>query len=105
LLKEKKKLYFFAGFDAILLQLDEAISIVSTVRSSRFIAALKTQAVDWARSLRVFSSTMNLLMNCQRNFVYVNNVFSVGNISAQLPTETKDFAAVKGKWTMMSEKN
>jgi hypothetical protein len=47
---------------------------------------------------------MDLLMNCQRNFVYVNYLFSVGNISPQFPTEAKDFAAVKGKWTTMEKK-
>jgi dynein heavy chain len=85
--KGQKNVYTFGGFDDILVQLDEAQSIVATVRSSRYIAALRTHADEWARLLRDFSTTLDALMTCQRGWMYLNNVFSSGDIQHQLAEE------------------
>jgi hypothetical protein len=74
-IKQEKKLYLFRGLDNILLQLDEAISIVSTVRSFRYIITLKIQVDELTRSLHVFSNAIELLVTCQRSFTCVKNAF------------------------------
>ncbi|EAX96982.1 Dynein heavy chain family protein [Trichomonas vaginalis G3] len=101
--KQNTHAYIFGGFDDILTQLDEAQSIVSTVRSSRYIAALRTQADEWARQLRLFSSTLEALMTCQRGYVYLSNVFSTSDIQRQLPQEATAFYQVEKMWLQMSK--
>ncbi|OHT09907.1 Dynein heavy chain family protein [Tritrichomonas foetus] len=102
--KGKNNIYVFGGFDDILTQLDEAQSIVATVRSSRYIAALRLQADEWARSLRSFSSTLESLMTCQRAWMYLSNVFSSDDIQRQLMQEYKEFFNVERMWKNMSMK-
>lgn len=95
--------YIFGGFDDILIQLDEAQSIVSTVRSSRYIAALRTQADEWARQLRMFSSTLESLISCQKGYVYLSSVFLSSDIQRQLPSEATAFYAIEKMWLAMSK--
>ena len=102
--KGKNNIYVFGGFDGLLTTLDEAQSIVATVRSSRYIAALRLQADEWARSLRSFSATLESLMNCQRAWMYLSNVFSSDDIQRQLMNEYKEFFNVEKMWKNMSIK-
>jgi dynein heavy chain len=102
--KGQKNVYTFGGFDDILVQLDEAQSIVATVRSSRYIAALRTHADEWARLLRDFSTTLDALMTCQRGWMYLNNVFSSGDIQHQLSEEWRDYQAVDKRFKDLSGK-
>jgi len=101
--KTNNHAYIFGGFDDILTQLDEAQSIVATVRSSRYIAALRTQADEWARQLRLFSTTLDSLMSCQRGWIYLSNVFTTSDIQRQLPSEATSFYAIDKMWLAMSK--
>ncbi|KAF6034189.1 DNAH14 [Bugula neritina] len=53
---------------------------------------------DWERRLTLFARTLDEWMNCQRNWLYLEQIFSNPDIQRQLPTESKLFTNVDKSW-------
>ncbi|XP_038073413.1 dynein heavy chain 6, axonemal-like isoform X3 [Patiria miniata] len=87
-----------AGADDITQQLEESQVTIATIRGSRFVAPIKALVEEWDRKLNVFSRTLDEWMNCQRNWLYLEQIFLAPDIQRQLPSEAKLFAAVDKSW-------
>lgn len=46
------------------------------------------------KSLRLFSDTLDEWVECQKKWLYLENIFMAPDIQRQLPNETKLFASV-----------
>jgi len=53
------------------------------------------QVDDWERRLMLFSRTLDEWMKCQRNWLYLEPVFTTVDIQRQLPSEAQLFAQVE----------
>ena len=49
------------------------------------------------KQLRLFSDTLDEWMECQRQWLYLETIFSAADIQRQLPTEAKAFWQVRGR--------
>ncbi|XP_022090728.1 dynein heavy chain 6, axonemal-like isoform X2 [Acanthaster planci] len=87
-----------AGADDITQQLEESQVTIATIRGSRFVSPIKALVEEWDRKLNVFSRTLDEWMNCQRNWLYLEQIFLAPDIQRQLPSEAKLFAAVDKSW-------
>ena len=47
-----------------------------------------------SQSLRLFSDTLEEWLECQKKWLYLENIFMAPDIQRQLPNETKLFAGV-----------
>jgi len=47
-----------------------------------------------SQSLRLFSDTLEEWLECQKKWLYLENIFMAPDIQRQLPNETKTFATV-----------
>ena len=47
-----------------------------------------------SQSLRLFSDTLEEWLECQKKWLYLENIFMAPDIQRQLPNETKLFASV-----------
>ncbi|XP_070577565.1 LOW QUALITY PROTEIN: dynein axonemal heavy chain 6-like [Ptychodera flava] len=87
-----------AGADDIMAQLEESQVTISTIRGSRYVTPIKALVEDWDRKLSLFSRTLDEWMTCQRNWLYLEQIFLTPDIQRQLPNEAKLFAQVDKSW-------
>ncbi|KAL8598272.1 hypothetical protein ACOMHN_035222 [Nucella lapillus] len=86
------------GADDIMAQLEESQVTVGTIRGSRYVGPIKAQVEEWERKLQVFSRTLDEWLTCQRNWLYLEQIFSTPDIQRQLPSEYKMFSFVDKSW-------
>ncbi|XP_041352994.1 dynein heavy chain 6, axonemal-like isoform X2 [Gigantopelta aegis] len=87
-----------AGADDIMAQLEESQVTIGTIRGSRYVGPIKAQVEEWERKLQVFSRTLDEWLNCQRNWLYLEQIFGTPDIQRQLPSEYKLFSEVDKAW-------
>ncbi|XP_075255484.1 dynein axonemal heavy chain 6-like isoform X3 [Convolutriloba macropyga] len=83
-----------AGADDILTQLEECQVTIGTIRGSRFVEPIKASVEEWERKLIQFSRALDEWMTCQRNWVYLEQIFNTPDIQRQLPNEWRLFSMV-----------
>ncbi|XP_023930267.1 dynein heavy chain 6, axonemal [Lingula anatina] len=90
--------WIIAGADDLLAQLEESQVTIGTIRGSRYVTPIKSQVEEWERKLTVFARTLDEWMTCQRNWLYLEQIFSTPDIQRQLPNEAKLFSQVDKTW-------
>lgn len=58
------------------------------------LAGVRGDVDKVSHSLRLFSDTLEEWLECQRKWLYLENIFMAPDIQRQLPNETKMFAGV-----------
>lgn len=84
--------------DEILSILDESIVILANIRASRFSSPMLVTVDDFDQKLHLFSLTFKEWIIVQRNWLYLERVFSASDIQRQLPSEAKLFNIVDKSW-------
>lgn len=59
---------------------------------------IKNEVERWDKQLSLFSETLEEWINCQRNWLYLESIFSAPDIQRQLPDEAKMFTQVDRSW-------
>ncbi|XP_056424426.1 dynein axonemal heavy chain 14 isoform X2 [Hyla sarda] len=95
---ELSEILVIATAEDITAQLEECQVILSTVKGSRYCSPIKNTVDEWDRKLNLFSRTMEEWMMCQRNWLYLEQIFLASDIQRQLPAEAKLFAQVDSSW-------
>eukprot|EP01135_Chromosphaera_perkinsii_P012097 Nk52_evm35s2579 gene=Nk52_evmTU35s2579 len=92
--KDTKDMFILGGIDEIMEKLEDSQVTISTIRGSRFQGPIKPQVDEWYRLLQLFSETLDEWIQCQRNWMYLETIFSAPDIQRQLPNEAKMFQQV-----------
>ncbi|XP_044147930.1 LOW QUALITY PROTEIN: dynein axonemal heavy chain 14 [Bufo gargarizans] len=95
---EISEILIIATAEDITAQLEECQVILATVKGSRYCAPIKNTVDEWDRKLSLFSRAMEEWMTCQRNWLYLEQIFLASDIQRQLPAEAKLFAQVDSSW-------
>uniref|UniRef100_A0A8C3IXY3 Dynein axonemal heavy chain 6 n=1 Tax=Chrysemys picta bellii TaxID=8478 RepID=A0A8C3IXY3_CHRPI len=77
---------------------------VATIASSRYVGPLKARVDEWQKQLSLFSQTLEEWLTCQRNWLYLESIFSAPDIQRQLPGEAKMFLQVDKSWKEVMRK-
>ncbi|XP_078448652.1 dynein axonemal heavy chain 6 [Lampetra planeri] len=96
--RDSKDVFILAGTDEIQILLDDSIINISTITSSRYVGPIKSRVDEWQRQLLLFNQTLEEWMTCQRNWLYLESIFSAPDIQRQLPAEAKMFMQVDKSW-------
>lgn len=56
---------------------------------SRYVAAVREDVDLWDRRLNLVSEILDEWLNCQRNWMYLETIFSAPDIQKQMPAESK----------------
>ncbi len=67
---------------------------MATIKSSRYVTPIKIQVDDWDRRLVLFSKTLEEWTECQKKWLYLEQIFTAADIQRQLSQETKIFTQV-----------
>ncbi|XP_064174621.1 dynein axonemal heavy chain 6 isoform X1 [Anguilla rostrata] len=102
--RESKDVFILGGTDEIQVLLDDSTINVSTVASSRYVGPIKSRVSDWQKQLGLFNHTLDEWLTCQRNWLYLESIFSAPDIQRQLPAEAKMFLQVDKSWKEIMRK-
>jgi dynein heavy chain len=96
--RDSKDVFILGAIDDIQTLLEDSQVTIATIKSSRFIGPIKSEVDRWDKQLLLFSETLDAWMTCQRNWLYLESIFSAPDIQRQLPDESRMFSQVDRTW-------
>jgi len=96
--KDSKDVYILGNLDDILATLDDTMVTLNTIMSSRFVEPIKELVDEWNHKLQLFQETLDEWANCQRQWLYLEQIFLSQDIVRQLPDEFSLFSKVDRAW-------
>ena len=91
-------LYILGPFDEIFTQLEDNQVTLQTMLGSRFITEMRDRVEEWEKKLSLLSDTLDEWLACQKNWMYLENIFGAEDIQKQLPAESQKFLVVDRSW-------
>ena len=90
--------FIITGIEEIQILLEESQVTMATIKSSRYVAPIKSLVEDWDRRLVLFSKTLDEWIVCQKRWLYLKQIFSTQDIQRQLVQEAKTFNQIEKFW-------
>merc|ERR1719482_617394 len=104
--KEFKDVFILGGVDNIIVQLEDSLVSIGTIAGSRYVGPIRDEVEQWQKDLMLFQETLDEWLGVQRQWMYLESIFSAGDIKKQLPTEAHQFQEVDTAWKqIMRETN
>jgi dynein heavy chain len=79
--------YILEDIDDIYTTLDESMASVNTILGSRFVKPLRAEAEVWKKNLQLLSKVLDNWVFLQKQWMYLENIFTAGDIRKQLLNE------------------
>ena len=97
--KEQKDTYVLTAnsVEEVTAQLEDSLIVVSTIASSKYCdggSGLGGMVARWETELRYMQETLDKWLEFQRNWMYLENIFSSAEIKNQWKTDAKIFEGV-----------
>ena len=96
--RDQHGLYILGPFDEIFTQLEDNQVTLQTMLGSRFITEMRDRVEEWEKKLSLLSDTLDEWLSCQKNWMYLENIFGAEDIQKQLPAESQKFLVVDRSW-------
>ncbi|KAH9277041.1 hypothetical protein BASA83_000559 [Batrachochytrium salamandrivorans] len=96
--RDNKDVFILGSVEDIQTLLEDSQVIISTIKRSRFIGPIRAEVERWDKQLILFSETLDSWLTCQRNWLYLESIFSSPDIQRQLPDEARMFSQVDRSW-------
>lgn len=92
--KESKDTFILGGIEDVQVALEDSMVTMTTILSSRFVAGIRNEVEKVEKQLALFSETLDEWLAVQKNWMYLESIFSAPDIQRQLPNEAKAFFSV-----------
>ncbi|XP_073391166.1 uncharacterized protein [Physcomitrium patens] len=92
--KDMKDSYILDGVDEVYSALDESMVTMNTITSSRFVTGIRMEVEKLEGQLKHFRKVLDQWCEVQKQWMYLESIFSAPDIQRQLPNESKAFFAV-----------
>lgn len=76
------------------MQLDEFIANLHNILGSRYLKLMREPAEKLHKNILFSSETIEIILNCQHNWIYLENIFSASDIKKRLANESTQFSIV-----------
>lgn len=90
--------FVVGGIDEIITLLDDHIVKTQTMRGSPYIKPIERECKNWEHKLKYAQSMLDVMIACQRTWMYLEPIFGSEDIMRQLPTEARRFQGVDQLW-------
>jgi dynein heavy chain len=84
--------------DDVIRQLDDHIVLTQSMSYSPYKKPFADRIFSWDSKLKTVQEVLDTWMQCQRQWLYLEPIFSSDDISTQLPTESKRFTTMDRTW-------
>ncbi|XP_075157385.1 dynein heavy chain at 16F [Haematobia irritans] len=91
---DQKDVFILAGTEELQTILDDSNVNISTIAASKYVTPIKAKVDEWIRNLEQFDRTLEVWMDCQTSWIYLEAIFASPDIQRQLPQEAKMFFVV-----------
>lgn len=92
--EEKCECYILKDMTEVYNALDESLSNINMILGSRFVKPLREEADQWKKWIMILSDMVDQWMECQKKWMYLENIFKAPDIKKSLMEETKKFEGV-----------
>ena len=92
--KDSKDIFILGSVEEIQVQLDDSLVAISTIMASRFGGEIRKKVTQWQQNLILLGETLEEWLTTQRNWMYLETIFSAKDIQKQLPGEYAAFQKV-----------
>ena len=89
-----KDAFILDEIDEVFQNLDESLAKVNTILGSRYVKPLRAEAESWKQNLFLLNQIVEEWTQCQKQWMYLENIFGAQDIKRQLPTESQRFDGV-----------
>lgn len=89
-----KDAFILDEIDEIFQSLDEGMATINMILGSRYVKPLRTEAELWKKNLFTLNQIVEEWVICQKQWIYLENIFGAADIKKQLPTESTRFEQV-----------
>ena len=96
--RDSKDRFIIGSVDDIIAALDDHQLNVQTMLATRFVSEIRPQVEEWEKKLGLISEVIDEWLTCQRQWMYLENIFNAEDIQKQLPAETAKFKLVDKFW-------
>ncbi|XP_041853005.1 dynein heavy chain 10, axonemal [Melanotaenia boesemani] len=87
----QEHIYVLGAMDEVLLNVDNDIMNLQSMAGSRFVGPFLSAIQQLEKELSLISETIEVWLLVQRKWMYLESIFSGGDIRLQLPEEAKKF--------------
>lgn len=95
---KKGDTWILGEVDEVIAALEDNQVGLQTMLASRYITAVQQEVESWDKKLSFLSEVIDEWLQCQRQWMYLEPIFSAADIVRQLPMEAKLFADVDRFW-------
>ena len=90
--------FIVAQVDEVIQALDDNQLTIQTLLGTRFVAGIRSQVEEWQNKLALIADVIDEWLTCQRQWMYLENIFGAEDIQKQLPEEAAKFSQVDKFW-------
>ena len=103
--KTRGNIILNGGATAELMELlEEAQMVLGSLMASRYVAPFKEDVQEWITKLSTVSEILESWVQVQSMWMYLEAVFTSGDIAKQLPGESKRFQGIDKNWVKIMSK-
>lgn len=93
-----RQTYILGGVEDLLISLDDALTTLATIRSSKYVNPIKHAIQDWDNRLSMMMEVVETWMVCQKNWICLEEIFASMDLQRQLSNEARQFQRADKAW-------
>jgi dynein heavy chain len=102
--KERENQFILGAIDDMYQYLDEGLATINMILGNRFVKIMRSEAEKTKKELSTLQDALEQWVEVQRQWCYLENIFSGGSIKQQLPEESKLFSQVDKAFHQLNQK-
>lgn len=99
-----KPIYILGNNDDLISKLDDALVTISNIFSSRYVEGIRGKVEREQKLLEFLREFLDAWTNCQKNWIYLESIFSSADIKKSLSHESKRFKNVHQNFMAITKK-
>jgi len=96
--RDYKDRFIVGSVEDIVAALEEHQMNIQTMLGTRYVHEIRSLVEEWEKKLALISEVIDEWLTCQRQWMYLENIFTAEDIQKQLPAETAKFNQVDKFW-------
>jgi len=102
--EDKEGVYILVELDDLYNELDESLAAINMILGNRYVQVMRDKAEKLKKELNNLNNAVEGWVKCQRDWIYLENIFASPEIKRVLQNDTKMFESVNKFFTQLMVK-